>query len=281
MDNLILGIIISSIFIIAGIQSIRIYSIARTIEFVIFSVVFLFLALDAIYIFGIFFNQFIDDLTFFVYMGLCYQLLYKVREITHKRQIMFFWIVFIITFVLDVFIWVFDKLMSTIYINFSYILNEILIIYVGIDYFISYKNVKIVYNTKRTKFGRYIWMFVASLMIIIGLTRLFFYSLEIIEIISDRIWLEPVRMIISFLNTEIEITFVIIAIIFVITVFLLPEMFMITKPQIYSIMKLYSTAEKPQENIIQKDLSKLFLHDVIDYLEDVSRVFTFDDQYFN
>lgn len=244
-------ILFALVLFISAIQAVRIHQLLGSRDFLLFSIIFVLLGIHSLLIGDDRSFDFARIVVFLGYMWMAHLILInfakKIRLITFKLTITYSIITFLILLFYFLEVYYFDTIAFL-----RHIMVDVLIIIIGIEFFIAYIDVEIIHKTTKILIGRYVWICVSILLVLIGLIRTVAFTSVFIEMIRSQdnisadIWLQNDTI----LRTDVTISllFAALAFVFVTTVFITPELLLMSKYQIFNSLKLYNIIQRINTN---------------------------------
>ncbi|MCE7734668.1 MAG: hypothetical protein GPJ54_07320 [Candidatus Heimdallarchaeota archaeon] len=239
-------ILFALVLFISAIQALRIHRLLGSRDFLLFSFIFVLLGIHSLLIGDDRSFDFARIVVFLGYMWMTHLILIniakKIKLITFKLTILYSIITFLILIFYFLEIYYFETITFL-----RHIVVDVLIIIIGIEFFIAYIDVEIIHKTKKILIGRYAWIVASIVLIITGLIRTIAFTSVYFEMIGSQdnisvdVWLQ--NDIILRTDVAISLLFATLAFVFVTTVFITPELLLMSKYQIFNSLKLYNIIE--------------------------------------
>lgn len=253
---------ITLIFLLAAIQSFRIFRYLELIDYLYFSLVFVFFGLDALLI-GLGYLDTIFELTcFLVYIFMIRLILSNLQE-SHSILESKIWIVTYSILSIFIFLSFIIENRFHIAIYFRFFFTDIIIFFIGYEIIKTYTSLKIIHKTKKTILGIRLWLSMGVIALLIGIIRGIAFSVAIIDHIVN---MSQVSLNSEYITTTDLIStmgYGLYGVFMVLSIFYAPEVLIVTKSQLIRAARLYDALLE-----LDVDQDKPFLKSSLDFLKE-------------
>ena len=266
-------VIISIIYLIAGLQSFLIYNHFKLEQYIVFSFIFIAFGLDTFLISYGFEDTPVELFVFIVYMMLFHYINLSLTNspiifsgIKWKGFIGFIGLGVLISFILE------PNWDVMLYIR--YLLSDILISYMGLEVVLTQRKIDIPHPTRKIKMGQIAWVLLGTMATLLGILRSTIFTYLSLDTLFNSTSVSIENSLILKSSLFVTLTYGLFGFIMLLIVFYIPESLVASKHQLMIVYELYKLIET--ENSKKRTSELQFHYFSVDYVKDYLESINFD-----
>jgi hypothetical protein len=251
------------LFIISSIQALRLFRFTRLKQYGVFSVIFILMSIDTYLIYLGQNNNFVENLVTVSYICLLHLILQEINP-TRVRSWSYFSSIFAILILSFLSSYLIFELVYDGSTALRLLIIDLFVVFIGLEHFLEFRSLDLLYDKRKLRLGKRLWVGIGLLFVIFGIIRSVVF---LFNLLSDQYgidlpdWDQATFPLLVFI-------YICLALFMVLTINLLPEMYLMHRPYINAVIKLYKLSEQESTGGIFSEFDSIERLKV--YLEEIS-----------